>query len=185
VQHEGRLFTVVYDWARHVGDTCMPAWENMLATWRWFAPSFAQYRNTTYGYGISYPRQWYRFNASEQGIFISSSDPSGVDDWVKLMEQTMVVETWVYANESGLPLKEWVAAQLDDAGDTDLTNDIPLDGIIGVRVLSEGLTEGTEEMAGFFQGPLGKIYMVACYYPTDQRWVYRPVANAIIYSFTF
>jgi hypothetical protein len=186
VQHDGRLFTIVSDWAKIASDACIPAWENMLDTWHWFAPSFAQYRNTTYGYGISHPRHWYRFNASEQGIFISSSDPLSVADWVGLMEQAMVVETWVYPNNRGLPLKEWLAAQLDEEdGDTDLTNDIPLDGIIGVRVLSEGLTEGVEEMSGFFQGPLGKIYMVACYYPVDVKWSYRPIANAIIYSFTF
>jgi len=184
VLHDGRLFTLTFDYARNARETCVAAWDNMLAAWRWFTPSFAQYRNTTYGYAISHPRRWYRFNASEQGVFISDLVPSGATDWVGLMAQGMVVETWVYPNPSGLRLKEWVVVE-SDKGDTDLTNDIPLDGIIGVRVLSKGLSDDTEEMTGFFQGPLGKIYMVACYYPITHRWEYRPVANAIIYSFTF
>ncbi|HUW08907.1 MAG TPA: hypothetical protein VM537_04215, partial [Anaerolineae bacterium] len=75
VQHDGRLFTLTYDSAKQAEDICLPAWEQLLATWRWFEPSLADYRNTTYGYSISYPRHWYRFNAHEPGISISDQDP--------------------------------------------------------------------------------------------------------------
>ena len=79
-------------------------------------------------------------------------------------------------------MKQWVAAQ---EWNLDLTNDIPLDGIVGVRVLREGPNPAIEEMSGYFQGPLGKIYVVTCLYPVDQQKEFRPIANAIIYSFEF
>ncbi|MBC8448829.1 MAG: hypothetical protein H8D78_13860 [Chloroflexi bacterium] len=182
VQHDERLFTLTLDYATDAGDVCLPAWENLLATWRWFDPELAAYRNTVYGYAISHPRRWFRFNPTEEGISISSQDPTDMTSRLEFMERAMVVETHVYQNYERLPLKEWLAAQVDDI---DLTNDIPLEGIVGVRVLAEGPSPRIEEMSGFFQGPLGKIYMVACYYPVDQKWVFRPVANAIIYSFEF
>ena len=185
VEHGGRLFTLNIDVSAQARGICLPAWEYMLSTWRWFSPSFAQYVNTPYGYAISYPRSWHQFNVSEQGVFIGSEDPLSADDWVGLMEKGLLVETWVYPNDAGLPLKEWLVAQIPDESGLDLTNDIPLDGMIGVRVLSSGLTDGIEEMSGFFQGPLGRIYMVACNYPVGRKWEYRPIANAIIYSFTF
>jgi hypothetical protein len=40
-------------------------------------------------------------------------------------------------------------------------------------------------MSGYFQGPLGKIYVVTCLYPADRQMEFRPIANAIIYSFEF
>ena len=40
-------------------------------------------------------------------------------------------------------------------------------------------------MSGYFQGPLGKIYVVTCLYPTERQKEFRPIANAIIYSFEF
>ena len=49
-------------------------------------------------------------------------------------------------------LKEWLAAQ---DWEIDLTNDIPLNGLIGVRVLREGPSPEIQEMSGYFQGPLG------------------------------
>jgi hypothetical protein len=88
--------------------------------------------------------------------------------------------TIIYANN--LPLKEWLAAQ---DWEIDLTNDIPLDGLIGVRVLREGPSPEIQEMSGYFQGPLGGINVVTCRYPADRQWEFRPIANAISYSFSF
>jgi hypothetical protein len=79
-------------------------------------------------------------------------------------------------------LKAWLTSQ---EWQPDLTNDIPLDGIVGVRVLREGPSPGIQEMSGYFQGPLGKIYVVTCLYPVDGQGEFRPIANAIIYSFEF
>ena len=86
----------------------------------------------------------------------------------------------IYANN--LPLKEWLAAQ---DWEIDLTNDIPLDGLIGVRVLREGPSPEIQEMSGYFQGPPGGINVVTCRYPADRQWELRPIANAISYSFSF
>ena len=94
----------------------------------------------------------------------------------------MLVDTYVFENEHGLPLKEWLAAQ--DA-DVDLSNDIALEALVGVRVLRYGPSPEIEEMSGYFQGPLGKVYAVTCLYPADRQWEFRPIANAIIYSFSF
>jgi len=163
-------------------EICHPAWENLLSTWEWFEPEFAVYRNLTYGYAISYPRHWYRFNPQEQGISISSQDPTNLTNLEKFLERAMLVETDVFDNPNNLPLKEWLAAQ---DWKIDLTNDIPLDGLIGVRVLREALSPEIQEMSGYFQGPLGKIYKVTCLYPADQQWEFRPIANAILYSFSF
>ena len=182
VQHDGRLFTLLYDAATQAEEICLPAWENMLATWRWFEPSLADYRNTTYGYSISYPRHWYRFNAHEPGISISDQDPAGITDWLGFLQGGMVVETNVFDNDRRLPLKEWLAAY---SLDVRLANDIPLGEIIGVRVITDGPGAGIEAMNGYFQGPFGRIYEISCSYPVDQKWVYRPIANAIIYSFGF
>lgn len=182
VQHDGRLFTLTLDYARHASEICLLAWENMLATWRWFAPEFADYRNPAYGYAVSHPRRWHRFNAREPGISISSEDPSGISDWVKFLEEAMVVETCVFENQDRLPLKEWVAAQ---EWSVDMMNDIPLNGLVGVRVIRKGPRAGIQEMSGYFQGPLGRIYEVTCLYPLDREWEFRPVANAVIYSFSF
>ena len=182
VQHDGRLFTLVYASAREAEDVCLPAWENMLATWRWFEPSLAEYRNPSYGFAISYPRRWYLFNAHQAGISISDQDPAGITDWPGFMQSAMVVETNVFDNDRRLPLKEWLAAYNLDVH---LANDIPLDELVGVRVITDGPGPGIEAMNGYFQGPLGRIYEISCLYPADQKWVYRPIANAIIYSFNF
>jgi hypothetical protein len=94
----------------------------------------------------------------------------------------MLVQTDVYDNPELMPLKEWLAAQ---DWQVDLTNDIPIEGLIGVRVLREGPIPETQEMSGYFQGPLGKIYEVTCLYPADRQWEFRPIANAILYSLSF
>jgi hypothetical protein len=57
--------------------------------------------------------------------------------------------------------------------------------MVGVRVLREGPSPEIQEMTGYFQGPLGGIYVVTCRYPADREWEFRPIANAIIYSFSF
>jgi hypothetical protein len=153
----------------------------MLANWRWFTPQFAVYRNTDYGYAVSHPRSWYRFNSEERGISFSSQDPSSATDLQEFLKEAMLVETTVLENLEGAPLKNWLTSQ---EWQPELTNDIPLDGIVGVRVV-KGPTSGIQEMSGYFQGPLGKIYVVTCMYPIDRQKDFRPIANAIIYSFEF
>jgi hypothetical protein len=182
VQHDDRLFSISLDYARGAGEICRPAWENLLSTWQWFEPDFVVYRNPKYGYAISHPRRWYRFNSQERGVSISSRDPTDMTDPVDFLKGAMLVETDVFDNPDHLPLKEWLAAQ---DWEVDLTNDIPLDGLIGVRVLREGPSPEIQEMSGYFQGPLGGIYEVTCRYPADRQWEFRPIANAIIYSFSF
>ncbi len=182
VDHEGRLLILTFDYARSAADTCRPAWENVLSTWQWFSPDKVLYRNAEYGYAVSHPRQWYRFNTSERGIYISSVDPSGVTHLVEVMREGMLVETNAFDNPDNLPLKEWVALQDWDVG---LTNDVPLDHLIGVRVLREGPSPDIEEMSGYFEGPLGGIYGITCWYPAEQKSGFLPIANAIIYSFSF
>lgn len=181
VEHDDRLYVLTFEYAGSAGEVCLPVWRNMLTTWRWFTPQFAVYRNTNYGYAISYPRHWHRFNPREHGISISSQDPTTLTDLAELPKQAMLVETDVIENPDGLPLGKWLAEQ---DGEIDLTNDVPLDGLIGVRVLREGPSADIQEMDGYFQGPLGRIYVVTCRYPADQQWKFRPFANAIIYSFS-
>lgn len=183
ISHDDVMFVLTLDYAVDSGETCRPAWENMLSTWKWVAPQFAVYRNAEYVYAISYPRHWYRFNAGERGIYISSQDPTGSPDLLGLMREAMVVQTDVFDNPQNLTLKEWLA-QTD--WDMDLTNDIPLYGqLVGVRVVGEGPAPGIQRMSGYFQGPLGEVYGVMCHYPADREWEFRPIANAIIYSFSF
>jgi hypothetical protein len=182
VEHDERLLVLTFDYARAAGDTCRPVWEELLAKWQWFTPQFAAYRNADYGYAITHPRSWFRFNAEDRGISISNQNPTGVASWNEFLAGAMLVETTVYDNAEGLTLKQWLAAQ---EWRPDLTSDIPLDGIVGVRVLREGPAPGIEGMSGYFQGPLGKIYAVNCLYPADRQKEFRPIANAIIYSFEF
>jgi hypothetical protein len=181
-EHEDRLFVVTLDYAREASETCFPVWEDLLASWQWFTPQFAVYRNTDYGYAVSHPRTWFRFNSEERGISFSSEDPSRVTDLQELTKGAILVETTVHDNPDGLPLKKWLTAQ---ELESDLTSDIPLDGIVGVRVLREEPLPGIQEMSGYFQGPLGKIYVVTCLYPVDRQKEFRPIANAIFYSFEF
>ena len=94
----------------------------------------------------------------------------------------MVVQTNVFDNPEGHHLKEWVAAK---DWTVDLTNDIPVEGLVGVRVLRPGPLPGIEGVAGYFEGAAGQIHAVLCNYPTDEEWEFQPIANAIIYSFTF
>ena len=182
VEHEDRWFRLSFDYAKGTGDICRPVWENLLGTWQWFEPDFVVYRNSNYGYAVSHPRRWYRFNPREQGISIASEDPTSMKDRAAFSETAMVVDTCVFENEEGLALKEWLAAQ---DGDVDLSNDILLGGLVGVRVLRDGPNPEGQEMSGYYQGPLGKIYAVTCLYPADRQWEFRPIANAIIYSFSF
>ena len=182
VLHHDRLFVIRLDYSPGAEDTCRPVWEELLSSWRWFEPEMAIYRNTDFGYAISHPRDWHRFNPWQEGISISSEDPMSVLTWEELLKKGMVVETDVLENLEGLLLKEWLAAQ---EWEIDLTTDIPLDGVIGVRVLREGPSPEVQEMAGYFLGPQGRIYEVACRFPYDRRWEFRPIGNAILYSFVF
>jgi hypothetical protein len=180
--HEGRLLILTFSFASAATGLCQPAWEALLDSWKWITPDFAYYLNSEYGYGVGYPRNWHRFNRSDRGLSISSVDPTGVRDLQEIMRQGMLVQTDVVANPAALPLKEWVAAQ---EGRVDITSDILLNEILGVRVLREGPTSETQEMSGYFQGSQGDVYIITCSYPADREWQWRPVANAIIYSFTF
>lgn len=182
VGHGDRLFVLTFEYARAASESCRPAWEDLLSTWQWFEPDFAVYRNTNYGYAISYPRHWYGFSPREEGISISSDDPKALTERVEFLKIAMLVETNVIENPISLPLKEWLAEQ---DWKIDLTNDISLDKLMGVRVLREGPSPEIQDMSGYFQGPLGRIYVVTCLYPADRQWEFRPIANAIIYSFSF
>jgi hypothetical protein len=93
-----------------------------------------------------------------------------------------VIRTTVSENPNNLPLKEWIAAQ---DWDINLTTEIPLGSIIGIRVRKDGLTAKTEEVTGYFQGPQGRFYGVFTSYPIDMRAEYQSIVNAVIYSFTF
>ncbi len=182
VGHDGRLYLLTFEYARQAADTCRPVWENMLQSWQWFEPSFAAYRNPSYGYSISHPRSWYRFNAQERGISISSRDPSGAADLTALLDGEMLVQTDVIENAQNLSLEEWLAVQ---DWDIDLADDLPMDDVRGVRIFREGPSPEIREVSGYFQGPLGSIYVVTCLYRADQKDKFQPVANAIIYSFEF
>jgi hypothetical protein len=182
VQHDGRLFLLTFEYAREAADACRPAWTDMLHDWQWFEPEFAVYRNTSYGYAVSYPRNWYRFNAQERGISVSSRDPSGIVDLTALLDGAMLVQTNVIENVNNLPLQEWLAAQ---NWDVDLADDIPLDDVLGIRIFREGPSPQIREASGYYQGPLGDIYVVTCLYGVDQEDEFRPIANAIIYSLEF
>jgi hypothetical protein len=180
--HGESIYRLTYEHARGSGEIYRQVWEKLLSTWQWFEPDFVAYLNPKFGYSFSHPRSWYRFSEQDRGISISSHDPTGVTDLAALLTEAMVVKTNVYENPENLPLKDWLATQ-----DTkpDLTNDVSIDGLRGIRTLKESDISGMEEMIGYFQGPLGKIYEVKARYPVDTMWEFRPIANAIIYSFSF
>jgi hypothetical protein len=182
VEHDGRLLVITSEYAGAEAETCLPAWEDLLASWQWFEPDFAVYRNSAQGYAVSVPRRWYRFAAHPRGISVSSQDPSGVADLASLLDGGMLVQTDVIKNEGNLPLQAWLAAQ---EWDIESTDDILRDDILGMRVAREGPIPETRELSGYYQGPRGRIYVVRCLYRTDQKAAFRPIANAIIYSLEF
>jgi hypothetical protein len=94
----------------------------------------------------------------------------------------MFIQTDVIDNVNDLPLDEWLAAQ---DWDIDGADDISLDEMLGVRIIREGPNPQIRETSGYFQGPLGDIYVVTCLYRADQEEEFQPIANAIIYSFEF
>jgi hypothetical protein len=183
VEHGDRLFLLTFEYGEGIEETCRPGWEKILSSWEWFEPEFAVYRNPTYGYAISYPSYWHRFNPHERGISIASKDPAGMTDVVEfIMQEEMLVITNVLDNPERLSLKDWLA---DQHWEIELMNDIPIDGIVGVRILREGPTPEVREMSGYFQGPQGRIYVVTCLYPAEKRLIFRSIANAILFSFSF
>lgn len=182
VEYDERLFLLAFEYAREAAGICRPAWESLLQNWQWFEPEFAAYRNTSYGYAISYPRRWYRFNVQERGISISSQDPSGATDLTTLLDEGMLIQTNVVDNPKHLPLHVWLTAQ---NWDIDMTDDIPLGNVLGVRVFRQGPNPLIREASGYFQGPQGDIYVVTCLYRADQADQFQSIANAIIYSLEF
>jgi hypothetical protein len=182
VGHGERLFLLTFEYAREAAGVCRPVWENMLQQWRWFEPDLAVYRNADYGYALSFPRDWYRFNAHDRGISVSSTDPSGMTDLMAILEDGMLIQTDVVENSASLPLEEWLAAQ---DWEVDLADDVSLEDVRGVRIIREGPSPQIRETSAYFQGPLGKVYVVSCLYRADQIDRFQPIANAIIYSFEF
>ena len=94
----------------------------------------------------------------------------------------MLIQTDVVENPENLSLHEWLTAQ---NWDIDLADDIPLDNVLGVRIFRTGPNPLIREASGYFQGPLGDIYVVTCLYRADQAKAFQPIANAIIYSLEF
>ncbi|MFC2015493.1 hypothetical protein ACFLUM_01010 [Chloroflexota bacterium] len=183
VGHEDRLYVLTLDQSREARDVCSPVWQTILHSWQWFTPQFSVYRSTDHGYAISHPRSWYRFNAGERGVWFSSTDPSDVAGMADLLADGMVCRTNVTNNPKGLPLRKWLAAQ---DWVIDVTDSIEIEGLLGMRVIRQAvMSPGVQEMDGYYQGPLGKIYAVTCLYPEDLQTEFRPIANAIIYSFEF
>ena len=182
VEHDDRWFLISAEYAKDASSVCLEAWEYVLDSWMWFEPEFAVYRNASYGYAVSYPRQWHLFNPREQGVWISSQDPSGVRDLLETPLVGMLVETDVLENPDDLLLSEWIAGQ---NWDVDAMRDVPIDGLLGVQVLRTGPSPDTQEMSAYFLGQLGRIHVVRCLYPTSRQWEFRPIANGIIYSFSF
>ena len=176
------LYRLTYEHAKGSDEIYYHVWEQLLSTWRWFEPDFAVFLNPNFGYTFSHPRSWYRFNEQERGISISSNDPAGITDLTAFLQEAMLVQADIYENPDNLPLKDWLATQ--DLP-LELTNDVSIDGLMGVRTLKATASSDVKEMSGYFQGPLGKIYEVTCRYPADREWEFRPIANAIIYSFSF
>ena len=181
VEYDDHMFLISVEHSKVAGETCHQAWDLLLSSWRWLDPEFAVYRNSEYGYSISAPRSWYRFNAHPAGLWISSADPTS-HRWVDLMRQGILIETDVHENADGLSLEEWVVAQDLDVA---LADDIPVGDIVGIRVLRAGPIEGVEQLSAYFMGPLGRIYEVSCAYPSSEQGFYQPIANAAIFSFGF
>lgn len=179
--HEDRLVSITLEHARDAAETCRVAWENLVSTWQWFEPDFVVYRNTRYGYAVSYPRQWYPFDAREEGVSVSSLDPSGMSQ-LELLREGMLARTDVHDNPQDATLREWLTGQ---DWEIDLTHEIPLDGLVGVRILRDGPSADVQQMSGYFLGPLGRVYEVTCLYPKARQEAFESTANAILYGFSF
>ena len=182
VEHEGRTYLISMDYAAGSGDACIPAWEALLDSWVWFEPRMAPYRNALHGYSISMPTHWYRFGESEDGVWFGDSDPTLVADVKDAVQNGMLGRSLVHENPDGLPLREWLESQNLHIHQTD---PLELDGVEAVRVIGESNVPGVEFMSGYYLASLGKVVEVVCLYPADQNWRFTPVANAILYSFSF
>lgn len=176
-----RLFLISFEYAREREAECRPIWEGVRNSLRWFRPDIIPYKNQTYGYSISHPRRWHLFNPTDQGTFMSSVDPNDVNTAEELLRQGQVAHTHVFENQDLLPLEEFLVSKIGDLG---LTDELDLGSIRGIRSIKEG-PASSQAMIGYFQGPLGRIYAVEIFYPADRLWEFRPIANAVIYSFEF
>ena|GEM_PF-1977820 len=181
IVEDGRQFTLTADMSRNALDTCQPAWSDFLNNWSWFTADFTTYRNTNFGYAYSHPRSWLATVFFDRGEIVSSQEVVGDVSLEDLARTGMVIHTDVLENPELLTLKQWILANVPNAG---LTNDIQLDSLVGVRSITEW-PNGTQKMIGYFQGPLGKIYVVSSSYPLDRQREFRPIANAVLYSFSF
>jgi hypothetical protein len=182
VAHGDMLYNITLDYAAGAEAGCREAWDGILASWSWIEPELNVYRNPDRGFGLSYPRSWAVLADDENGLIVTSVPEADGEDFAVLAEQGMVVSTRFFANEENLPLKEWLAANTDGIG---RSNDVPLNTLIGVRTLRTGELVGTQEMIGTFQGPEGNIIVITCAYPSDRQWEFRPIANAVLYSFNY
>lgn len=182
VQHDGRLFLVSAEYSATVIPSCREAWEQILASWTWFEPEFAVFANHQEGYAIEAPRDWYRVEDNGPGFWLSQTDPRTAASEHDLALRGMMVMTTVHENAENLILNEWTAGQgwaIEDA------TDVPLEDIIGVRIIRQSSSPDISRMSAYMLGPMGRIFEVTCFYPTADEWQYRPVANAIIWSFSF
>jgi hypothetical protein len=177
----GHIVTISAEMARSAADICQPVWEAMLASWESFTPDFEVYRNHQFGFALSHPQEWAAQERSDGSTLISSQELTTDGDLAQLAQTGMIVHTTVAENPAMLPLKEWLQTNVEPLG---LSNDIDQGALRGVRTVADG-ADGVQTMTGFFQGPLGKIYRIDCSYPEARQWEYRPIANAILYSFSF
>jgi hypothetical protein len=182
VEHEGRLYLISIDYSPDPAESCLPAWEALLDSWKWFEPRFVPYRNVEYGYSLSVPAGWFPFNASEDGIWISGRDPSAAATVEDLAVDGILVRALVHPNEEELTLREWIEAQNLHVHQTD---PLELDDLEGVRVIGESEIPGLEFTSGYYVGRLGVVIEITCLYPADQNWRFSPLANGILYSFSF
>jgi hypothetical protein len=182
LERNGRLYLISLDYGPDAAESCLPAWEEMLASWTWLQPRLAPYRNTEHGYSFSTPAGWFRFNETDDGIWISDRDPSQAATAEDLAVGGMLVRALVHPNEEGLTLRDWITAQNLHVHQAD---PLELDDLEGVRVVGDSELPGIEFTAGYYMGRLGVIIEVICLYPADQNWRFSPLANAVLYSLSF
>jgi hypothetical protein len=112
----------------------------MLTSWLWFAPEFAVHGKTYHRHAVTFPNKWYRWNLQERRMAFSSGGPNGVTDLTEYSKKAMLVTTDSPGNPDGQGSQARLQAQDSGLGPT---NDIPVDGLIGVYVLRQGRSPRT------------------------------------------